>query len=737
MVFPMFQYSEEAGSNGLPKTVSLQRKLLASKMAKDMTKHNTSTARQGDVLSESEIISETSACRKQIFVYMLAIVCVLVFIVHIPSLSARATFHDDQMYVTDNTLVQNPGWASARRFFAEVLKPSTVRGYYQPLTMISLMADIAITGRFNSFRAFHRTSLLLHIANTALVAVLLYSLFGHALIAAGVALLFGLHPMTVDSICWISERKTVLATFFALLSLISYVRFARFGKKRYFSGCVVAYMVALLAKPITVPLPAMMLLMDYWPLDRIRWKTVLEKLPLFLIGTMFAVITYVSQSRTTLVILPGQYNPLRIPLILSHNIIFYLYKIVWPLNLSAHYENTSYLMKLAGVIGTCILIPILVISLRRTRGLLTGWLFFFVAILPSMGIISVTPVIAANRYAYLPCIGLLMLIASFLVWFRSAAYFGRPITRNLVAIIAVLILAGAESMATRRYLNNWRDTISLYEYMLTICPRSAVLHSDLGAVLSRIGRREEAISHYQQALEISPRYTLAHFNLAVEFGNIEEKTDQAIEHYRKVLEIDPSYYQAHLNLGNMLVSKGEFDKAINHYRKAVQINPKFVMGYYNLGKSLVVADHPKEGFDNLREAIRLGPGFVTGMKELAWFLATHPDPEVRDADEALRIAECASEMTKNRNPAALDTLAAAYAARGQFSLAASLAERALTFSSRTRDEEFAKQISERLELYKHRKPFIQNPREQIKQLLPAVSKDKSEPENENIEEASL
>lgn len=380
--------------------MSLRRKHLASKTMQNTTKHNDSLTGQRNLLGKLEIISETSACRRQLFVYILVIVCILVFIVHLPALSARATFHDDHMYLTENFLVQNPGWTSARRFFVEILEPSTVTGYYQPLTMISLMADVAITGSSNSFRPFHRTSLLLHVANTALVAVLLYLLFGHALIAAGVALLFGLHPMTVDSICWISERKTVLATFFALFSIIFYVRYAHLGKKRHFIGCLIAYVLALLAKPTTVPLPAMMLLMDYWPLNRLRRDSIIEKLPLFLIGTVFAVITYVSQDRTTIVILPGQYNPLRIPMILSHNIIFYLYKIVWPLNLSPHYEYTSYLMKLAGAIGTCVLIPVLFLSLRRTRALLTGWLIFFIAIIPTMGIVSVTPVIAANRYAY-------------------------------------------------------------------------------------------------------------------------------------------------------------------------------------------------------------------------------------------------------------------------------------------------------------------------------------------------
>ena len=141
------------------------------------------------------------------------------------------------------------------------------------------------------------------------MAVLLYLLFGRALVAAVVALSFGLHPISVESVCWIAERKTVLATFFALWSLIAYVRFTRESKTRFYVACVATYLLALLSKPITVPLPAMMLLMDYWPLDRLCRKTVVEKLPLFALAAVFGVITYISQSRTTTVYLPGDYNP--------------------------------------------------------------------------------------------------------------------------------------------------------------------------------------------------------------------------------------------------------------------------------------------------------------------------------------------------------------------------------------------------------------------------------------------
>ncbi len=189
--------------------------------------------------------------------------------VHWPALSAKAASFDDDQYLTENGLVKNPSLNSARRFLFEVLEPSTVEGYYQPLAMISLMLDYAAGGRETNLRPFHTTSLAFHTANTALVIVLLYMLFGNIWAAAGAGLLFGVHPMTVEPIPWVGERKTLLAAFFALWSLILYVRYSRNGGWKSYAGCFLMYLLALMSKPTSVPLPVVMFLMDYWPLERI------------------------------------------------------------------------------------------------------------------------------------------------------------------------------------------------------------------------------------------------------------------------------------------------------------------------------------------------------------------------------------------------------------------------------------------------------------------------------------
>jgi tetratricopeptide (TPR) repeat protein len=476
---------------------------------------------------------------------LVACVCAAVIAVHWPALSARALSFDDDDYLVYNALVKNPGFFSAWKFISQVFEPSTVEGYYQPLTMISLMFDYSIGGRVENLLPFHRTSLALHTVNTALVIVLLYLLFGEVWIAAAVGLLFGLHPMTVETITWVSERKTLIAGFFTFLSLFFYLRYtnkrdviserngipagaAGFQSSSgsftwgFYVACLFFYLLALMSKPTSIPMPVLMLLIDFWPLKRLKWRSVFEKIPFFILGGIFTVITYVSQTRTAGSILPTEVGIWRIPLILCHNIIFYLYKIIWPVNLSSHYPFPVPLspfqpMILTGVIGTCILIPLLLISLRWTRSAFTGWLFFFVAILPTMQIIGFSITIASDKFAYIPSFGLLMVLTYFLSAFAQnqfhISYLRLKSFSSVAVIMFVLMLASAESLSTRSYLIHWRDSVSLFEYMLSKAPNATPLLNNLGNAYDKLGRYQDAVEAYKQVINLKPDYAGAHYNL--------------------------------------------------------------------------------------------------------------------------------------------------------------------------------------------------------------------------------
>ncbi len=564
---------------------------------------------------------------------LIGCVCAAVIAVHWPALSAQALSFDDDQYLVNNTLVKNPSWLSARKFLSQVLEPLTVQGYYQPLAMISLMFDYSLGGRVENLLPFHRTSLALHAANTALIIVLLYLLFGEVWIAAAVGLLFGLHPMTVETIPWVGERKTLLAAFFALWSLIFYLRYMHASVTSAKAGagiqspvdrstwglyiaCFLFYLLALMSKPTSTPLPVLMLLLDFWPLKRLKWRSFLEKIPFFILGGIFAVITYVSQTRTAITISPVKIGVGRVFFTLCHNIIFYLCKIIWPVNLSSHYPfpapmNLSQPMILASVIGTCILIPLLLIFLRWTRAAFTGWLFFFVAILPTMQIIGFSNVIASDKFAYLPSFGLLMILASFLcnLWnlrLKNSVISG---SKYVVIILFVLILASAESLATRSYLTHWRNSIGLFEYMLSKAPNAPILHNNLGVVYQSLGHYQEAMKSFNQAIKIKPGYAEAHYNLGVAYGNL-GRTQDEIEAYKETIRIKPDYAKAHYNLGVSYKDLGRYQDAIEAYKQAIRIKPDYAEAHLNLGAAYYTLGFYRQAIEAYKQAIIIRPDFV-------------------------------------------------------------------------------------------------------------------------------
>ena len=538
------------------------------------------------------------------------LVCLIVLVVHWPALSARAMLFDDDEYLTKNPLVQNPSLASAKRFFAEVLKPSTVAGYYQPLTMISLMLDYAAGGRETNLLPFHRTSLVLHLLNTILVILLLYLLFDQPLIAAGLGLLFGVHPLVVEPLCWISDRKTLLSSFFALSSLVLYVNYTRKNNFASYLGSLTTYALALMSKPTATPLPIVMLLMDYWPLNRISRSTkrnvIFEKLPFFIVGGISAIITYISQMRTVGPAPSAEHTISRSLFILCHNITFYLYKIIWPANLAPHYAfpkpiNLSNPAILASVIGSCLIFVLLLISLRWTKAAVIGWLIFFIAILPTMGLIGFTNVIAADKFVYLPFIGLLIVPAAFLKWLAGTVH-----SALRYAAIIILTLAAAESFAARRCLVHWRDTLTLSERMLAVSPDAAPVHNILGLAFQAQGSLDKAIDHFQQALQLNPNDIKACNNLGYALL-MQQKFENAAEYFRYALRLDPNYAEAHSNLGSALVSQGKLDQAVDHFRRASQLNPNSPDILYNLGLALYSQGKFNEAIDCFRQALRIKP----------------------------------------------------------------------------------------------------------------------------------
>lgn len=561
----------------------------------------------------------------------LILVAVGTFATHWPVLSAQALSFDDGQFLTDNPLVQNPSWTSAGRFLGEVLEPSTVEGYYLPLSMISLMIDYAAGGRPGDLRPFHRTSLALHVINTILVIILLWSLFEQRWAAVIAGLLFGVHPLTVEPVAWIGERKTLLAAFFTLWALIFYVRYRRRCRWPWYGGSLLAYVAAVMSKPTALPLPFLLLLLDYWPLGKLSRRAVVEKAPFFAVGAMFAVVTAISHSRTAGIQLPTEQTIWHIPLNAFYLVAFYVTKIVWPVSLTSVYSlpepfALSQPAVWLPVVGTLVLFAGVLLSWRRTRALLTGWLFFLVAIAPTLGLVRYSWITASDKYVYLPAVGLLLIVAWLMgLGLRVRSHTRRIDLRHAALAALVLLAAAAEARATRHYLRHWQDTEGLFRYMIRQAPRAHMPHYNLAHALQSQGRLAEAETEYRTVLQLSPNHLDSHNNLGLILA-AQGRREEAMEHYRQALTVNPRYANALTNLGNALCVQGRYAEAIAKYESALSITPSDPRVHNALGVALFQQGKPNDAVKCYREALRLDPEHLDAYRNLGLALVTLGNP---------------------------------------------------------------------------------------------------------------
>ena len=542
--------------------------------------------------------------------------------VHFPALSARALSIDDTQFLTENELIQNPGWNSIRRFFSEVLEPTTVGGYYLPLSMISLMTDYALGGRPDDPTVFHRTSLALHAVNAALVVLLLWMVFGSLPAAAAAGLLFGAHPLTVEPIIWVGERKTLLATFFALTALIAYARHARRGGRLFLAGSVLAYALSLLSKPTATPLPLLLVLLDFWPFRRFGRKAWLEKIPFAAVGAASAAITLISHGRSAELDLPPDPSPVQVLLMASRNVVFYLRKIVWPGELTSYYHVPEPLRwsdpaVAAGVIGTLVLALLVLGCLRWTRAPLVGIAFFVLALAPTLGFVRYSWVLVSDKYVYFPAVGLLLLLASLLdKFFRR---WPSPGTQASVLLVGLGIV-GLEARAVRQYQTTWRDSETLFRHMADTAAEAPRAHDMLGNVLLELGRTAEAEAAYRRAVALDSTYASAWSNLGnVRFmrGNL----PGAMDLWRRAVAADPRSADALANLGTGLAHQGNAEAAINTFRAVLRRKPRHPYALNNLGIEVFRLGKLDEARDLFARAVREKTNYADARVNLGIALA--------------------------------------------------------------------------------------------------------------------
>jgi Tfp pilus assembly protein PilF len=496
---------------------------------------------------------------------------------------------DDQLYVYKNDRVlggltlENILWAFN----------NMDAGFWHPLTWLSHMLDATLYGL--NPKGHHMNSLLLHTLNALLLFILLRRMTGAMWRSALVSALFALHPLHVESVAWVAERKDVLSSLFWMLTLLAYVHWVKKRKTRTYLLTFVLFLLGLMAKPMLVTLPFVMLLLDYWPLKRFRWQRpphlsqsendrpvvepereqspralIMEKIPFFSLSLAACVVAFTAETGhgalPSLAEIPWQLR-------LSNAAVSYasyLWKTIWPQHLSVFYPllSTPPWWQVSGAFLLIACLTLLSILRARSHGyLLIGWFWFLGTLVPVIGLVQIGAHAMADRYTYIPLIGI-MLIISWGIHRLLAARSGLrvPVYSAVVFWIVLLI------MATRIQVGTWKDSTSLFQHALKVTSHNYLAHSSLAGRLKQEKSYEEAIGHYQASLKINPRNPNDHANL----GSIyleQGREEEAFYHYSKAVQLNPSDYGARNNLGYLLSRQGRFEEAVVHFSEGLKSHP--------------------------------------------------------------------------------------------------------------------------------------------------------------------
>jgi tetratricopeptide (TPR) repeat protein len=677
---------------------------------------------------------------------------------------------DDPLYVYQTRMVQQGlSWPGVVWAFQCVKG-----GNWNPLVWLSHMADCQVYGLKPG--GHHVTNLLLHAANAWLLFLVLKTMTGAMWRSGFAAAIFAWHPLHVESVAWVSERKDVLSTLFWLLTIWAYVRYVECGSQNpttrptqhgslshlpssiFYLLAMFFFALGLMCKPMLVTLPFVLLLLDYWPLrrsaergvrsaesgqgqgkfGRLGWgQLLLEKLPFAVLSLTASALAMWAQQKVQAV---GT-EPLSLRLEnAAVSYATYLGKFFWPVNLAVFYPypGSIPMWRVGGAALALGAISWAVIrGMRQRRYLGAGWFWFLGTLVPVIGLVQVGMQALADRYTYIPYIGLALMVS----WGVADLAAAWPRGRAALAGAAALAL-GCCLATTRSQVKYWRDSAALYEHALKVTSGNYMAHDNLGNVLMDSGKLDEAVKQYREVIRLTPTIGKPYNDLGKAYA-LQGKMEDAMMMFSNAAKLNPGLAQARWNLGNAWLLKGKVAEGLAEMKRAVQLSPddseayrKFantlmVMGkaaeaipyceavvkaepqdahaHFMLGSACLASKRLEPAVASFKEAVRLAPDAPECKNALAWIYATSPQAELRNGAEAVRLAEQACESTQRQKTAILDTLAAAYAEAGRFDAAVKTTEEICALAASAHDTNTLDTARQRLELYKAGKPYRDEP----------------------------
>jgi len=569
--------------------------------------------------------------------------------------------------------------------------------------------------------AHHLVNVAFHATNAILLLLLLARMTGKLWRSAFVAALFALHPLHVESVAWIAERKDVLSALFWITTIFAYVRYAQKRSAGRYTAVILSFVCALLSKPMAVTLPFVLFLLDYWPLYRIkelrphgtsslalrpqslRWL-IMEKLPLLALSLVASAITFLAQKHDAMVGL----DVLPFTLRMGNAIVSYgkyLYKTVLPIDLAVIYPLVPPIPgdQLFGAIVFLGAISVASFYCARSHPyFLVGWLWFLGSLIPVIGLVQVGEQAMADRYTYLPLIGVFLAV----VW--GFADFAKKRKLRLPTLVAIsVIVIGSCLTATLHQLTYWRDDVALFSRATLVTSQGATAHALLADALVHGGEDEEGTRHLEEALRIQPRSAKIHYECALVQAK-QKQYEAAAGHFVEAVHLKPDFADAYDELGIVLSKLGRLQEAIQVFTEAIEHAPGNAKAYNNRGIARSAKGDSADALRDYQMALQLNSNQLGALKNLAWLEATDQNATVRNGADAVKLAQRACELTRFQEPRALEILAASQAESGDFDMAIKTAQKAIDILAATQSAE-TETLRQRLlaarDLFLVHKPF--------------------------------